>query len=548
MKRIILYLFGVCLIAAFMALSNKQKPVIYMIGDSTMSNKSLVGGNPERGWGHVLPGFFSPEIKIDNHAVNGRSSLSFMSRWGAVYDQLKKGDYVFIQFGHNDQKKKPDRYSDPDTAYKNNLRFYINQTREKGAIPVLFTSIIRRKFGDDGKLVDTHGRYITACKEVAAEMKVVCIDLNNSTETLVNNLGDDASKELFMWVAPGTCPAIPDGRKDDTHLKVKGARIVAGMAVDSIEKKIPKLAPYIRRYDYVVAQDGSGDFFTLQRAIDAAPTFSKRPITIYVRSGVYKEKITVPGNRTNIHIIGEDVDKVVFTYDDYASKKNEFGDNIGTSGSASFYVYGDGFKAENVTFENSAGPVGQAVALFVASDKSVFKNCKMKGFQDTLYTYGEGTRQYYENCYIEGTTDFIFGKATAWFEECTIHSKQNSYITAAATPEHITYGYVFHDCRLTADEGVDRVYLGRPWRPYAAVLFTHCDMGSHIRPEGWHNWGKASNEETARYCEYKNKGAGADTEGRVTWSHQLSRKEASRYAIEDVLGGNDGWNPQKGAK
>ena len=529
MKRIILYLFGVCLIAAFMALSNKQKPVIYMIGDSTMSNKSLVGGNPERGWGHVLPGFFSPEIKIDNHAVNGRSSLSFMSRWGAVYDQLKKGDYVFIQFGHNDQKKKPDRYSDPDTAYKNNLRFYINQTREKGAIPVLFTSIIRRKFGDDGKLVDTHGRYITACKEVAAEMKVVCIDLNNSTETLVNNLGDDASK-------------------DDTHLKVKGARIVAGMAVDSIEKKIPKLAPYIRRYDYVVAQDGSGDFFTLQRAIDAAPTFSKRPITIYVRSGVYKEKITVPGNRTNIHIIGEDVDKVVFTYDDYASKKNEFGDNIGTSGSASFYVYGDGFKAENVTFENSAGPVGQAVALFVAGDKSVFKNCKMKGFQDTLYTYGEGTRQYYENCYIEGTTDFIFGKGTAWFEECTIHSKQNSYITAAATPEHIAYGYVFHDCRLTADEGVDRVYLGRPWRPYAAVLFTHCDMGSHIRPEGWHNWGKASNEETARYCEYKNKGAGADTEGRVTWSHQLSRKEASRYAIEDVLGGNDGWNPQKEAK
>lgn len=192
--------------------------------------------------------------------------------------------------------------------------------------------------------------------------------------------------------------------------------------------------------------------------------------------------------------------------------------------------------------------MGQAVALFVASDKSVFKNCKMKGFQDTLYTYGEGTRQYYENCYIEGTTDFIFGKGTAWFEECTIHSKQNSYITAAATPEHIAYGYVFHDCRLTADEGVDRVYLGRPWRPYAAVLFTHCDMGNHIRPEGWHNWGKASNEETARYCEYKNKGAGADTEGRVTWSHQLSRKEASRYAIEDVLGGNDGWNPQKEAK
>ena len=426
MKRTFVYLLGVCLVAAFMALTDKQKPVIYMIGDSTMSNKPIAGGNPERGWGHVLPGFFSPEIKIDNHAVNGRSSLSFMSRWNAVYDQLKKGDYVFIQFGHNDQKKKTDRYSDPDTAYKNNLRFYINQTREKGATPVLFTSIVRRKFGEDGKLIDTHGRYISACKEVAAEMNVVCIDLNKSTENLINSLGDEPSKDLFMWVAPGTCPAIPKGREDDTHLRVKGARVVAGMAVDSIEQKIPELAPYIRRSDFVVAQDGSGDFFTLQRAIDAVPTFSKEPVTIYVRNGVYKEKITVPGNRTNIHIIGEDADKVVFTYDDYASKKKAVGNETGTSGSASFYVYGNGFKAEDVTFENSAGPVGQAVALFVAADKCVFKNCKTKGFQDTLYTYGEGTRQYYENCYIEVTTEFIFGKATAWFEGCTIHSEQDS--------------------------------------------------------------------------------------------------------------------------
>lgn len=203
-----------------------------------------------------------------------------------------------------------------------------------------------------------------------------------------------------MWITPGTCPAIPDGRKDDTHLKVKGARIIAGMAVDSIEKKIPKLAPYIRRYDYVVAQDGSGDFFTLQKAIDAVPAFSKRPTTIYIRKGVYKEKITVPGNRNNIHIIGEDVDKVILTYDDYASKKNVFGDNIGTSGSSSFFVYGNGFTAENVTSENSSGPVGQAVALFVMPEISYIKNCKMKGFQDTLYTYGENSRNITRIVYI----------------------------------------------------------------------------------------------------------------------------------------------------
>ena len=549
MKRTILSLFGMCLLVALLtASSDKQKPVIYMIGDSTMANKSLAGGNPERGWGHVLPGFFSSDIIVDNHAVNGRSSLSFMSRWDDVYNKLKKGDYVFIQFGHNDQKTKPDRYSDPDTAYKNNLRFYINQTRAKGATPVLFTSIVRRKFGDDGRLTDTHGRYIPACIEVAKEMKVVCIDLNNSTETLINELGDEKSRELFVWVEPGTCPAIPDGRKDDTHLNVKGARIVAGMAIDSIEKKIPKLAPYIRRYDYVVAQDGSGDFFTIQKAIDAVPAFRSRPTVIYVRNGVYKEKVTVPANRNNIHIIGEDADKVVFTYDDYASRKSAFGENIGTSGSSSFFVYGSGFVAENVTFENSAGPVGQAVALFVAGDKAVFKNCKIKGFQDSLYTYGENSRQYYENCYIEGTTDFIFGKATCWFENCEIHSKQNSYITAAATPQGHPFGYVFHNCRLTADKGADKVYLGRPWRPYAHVLFTGCDFGGHIRSEGWHNWGKTENESTAYYAEYKNKGAGSNAEGRVKWSHQLSKKEASKYTIENVLGGTDGWNPQKSEK
>ncbi len=544
-KLFISIVSALIMVIVLTAASDKQKPVIYMIGDSTMANKSLKNGNPERGWGHVLQGFFTPDIVVDNRALNGRSSLSFMSRWRDIHDNLKKGDYVFIQFGHNDQKKKPDRYSDPDTAFKNNLRYYINQTREKGATPVLFTSIIRRKFGEDGKLIDTHGRYIPACKEVAEEMKVICIDLNNSTETLINSLGDEKSKELFMWVAPGINPSCPDGKKDDSHLNVKGARIIARMAVDSIEKKIPKLAQYIRRYDYVVAQDGSGDFFTLQKAIDAVPAFRKTVTTIYIRNGVYKEKITIPANRNNIHIIGEDVDHVVFTYDDHANTRNVFGEKLGTSGSSSFYIYGQGFTAENVTFENTAGPVGQAVALFVAGDKAVFKKCKMKGFQDTLYTYGEGTRQYYEECYIEGTTDFIFGKACAWFENCIIHSKQNSYITAAATPQEQAYGYVFNNCTLTADENVSKVYLGRPWRPYAHVVFRNCEMGNHIRTEGWHNWGKESNETTATYAEYKNSGKGAKTEGRVNWAKQLNRKEASKYSIKKVLGGTDGWNPSK---
>ena len=155
--------------------------------------------------------------------------------------------------------------------------------------------------------------------------------------------------------------------------------------------------------------------------------------------------------------------------------------------------------------------------------------------QDTVYTGKAGTRLYFEDCYIEGTTDFIFGPSTAWFENCEIHSRINSYITAASTPQDIEYGYVFNRCRLTADEGVDKVYLGRPWRPYAYTLFMNCQMGGHIRPEGWHNWGKTDNEQTARYLEYNNTGAGAATDGRAPWSRQLTKKEAAKITPETVF-------------
>ncbi len=294
-------------------------------------------------------------------------------------------------------------------------------------------------------------------------------------------------------------------------------------------------------YHFVVAQDGTGHYRTVQEAVNAVPDFRKAgPTRILIRKGVYKEKLVVPNTKDGVQLYGED--GVTITYDDFASKPNVFGENKGTSGSSSVYIYGPNFLAENITFENSSGPVGQAVACFVGADRAVFRRCRFLGFQDTLYTFGENTREYYEDCYIEGTVDFIFGKATAVFNRCEIHSKRNGgYLTAPATPQTSAYGYVFFDCRMTVDDDVKdgSVWLSRPWRPYAKCVFIRCEMGRHIRPEGWHNWGNPANEQTAYYAEYQSLGKGANPNQRVSWSYQLT--DVDNYDMKTILAGSDGW-------
>ncbi len=550
------------LLTAFVA--EKSKVTIFMIGDSTMANKDITGGNPERGWGMMLPGFFSEDVLIDNHAVNGRSSKSFIDqgRWDKVLAKIKKGDYVFIQFGHNDEKADPSRYTEPGGSFDENLRRFVNEARAKGGKPVLFNSIVRRNFvqpndesiskdtrHDAGSLdkpvegntlYDTHGAYLESPRNVAKELNVPFIDMNKLTHDLVQNLGPEASRELFMWVEPNAVPAFPKGREDNTHLNIMGGRVVANLAVDAIAETLPELAPYVRKYDYVVAQDGSGDFFTIQDAIDAVPDFRKNVrTTILVRKGNYKEKVVVPESKINVSLIGED--GAVITNDDYAKKLNRFGEETGTSGSSTFYLYAPDFYAENITFENSAGKVGQAVACFVSGDRAYFKNCRFLGNQDTLYTYSKNSRQYYENCYIEGTVDFIFGWSTAVFNQCTINSKGKGYVTAPSTDAGKKYGYVFYDCVLTADDGVDNVYLSRPWRPYAQAVFVRCELGNHIVPEGWNNWNKKEAEKTVNYAEFQSTGAGANPTARAKFSRQL--KNLKGYSIEEVLAGEDGWNP-----
>lgn len=289
-------------------------------------------------------------------------------------------------------------------------------------------------------------------------------------------------------------------------------------------------------YHFAVATDGSGDFRTIQEAINAVPDFRKNETLIFIKKGIYKEKLVLPNSKTNVTFVGEDRDKTILTYNDFASKKNRFGEEMGTTGSSSFFVFGDGFRAENITFENSSGPVGQAVAVRVDGDMIVFINCRFLGFQDTLYPHGEKSRQYYRNCIVEGTVDFIFGWSTAVFDRCNIICKDHGFVTAPSTNEGLEYGFVFLDCKITGDAPEASFYLGRPWRPFGKSVFLRCQLGQMIKPEGWHNWDKPDAEKTTFFAEYRNTGAGASTNDRVIWSHQLTDQEAMEFTPENILG------------
>lgn len=330
-------------------------------------------------------------------------------------------------------------------------------------------------------------------------------------------------------------------------------------------------------YDAIVAKDGTGNYCTIQDAIlsirDYKPEGRQR---ILVKKGVYEEKIIVPTYKTNISIIGEDRDSCILVWHDHANLQNtghfegvvlgskadamgradqkanssDRGHRMGTFESYTLLALGEGFECENMTIENDAmtyhnpdwwqtrsnnAGVGQAVTVHCEADRAVFRNCRIHGFQDTVFTGNARSRQIYYGCYIDGTVDFIFGPATAWFEDCEIHSISQGYLTAASTPAENPYGYIFRHCRVTADPQAKSVYLGRPWRNWANVIFMECDLPEEIQPAGWHNWSDPKRELTARYAEYHNTGAGARTTERVKWSRQLTDAEASQITLDRVM-------------
>ena len=536
---------------------------IHLCGDSTMAEKDLSDGKPERGWGMMFQNFLDPQAAtVINYAQNGRSTKSFIDKglWGKVYDAIRPGDYVFIEFGHNDAKESdPERYAAPWGAYQDNLRRFIDETRQKGGTPVLLTPVARRWF-KEGKLDrECHGDYPAAMKAVAEEKGVILLDITTPTLDWIEGLGDEASRPYFMHLAPGQYACAPQGKTDNTHTVASGARKVAEIVCDRVREQLPEIAAHLRYFHIVVSPDGHGDYMTVQEAIDACPDYSHSEITdILIRKGTYREEVNIPHSKFRLHIVGEDAESTVISYDKYAEQLWPGRDfKVGTSGSATLYIHASYITFENLTFENTAGEgkeIGQAVAVFTDGDFLFFKGCRFLANQDTLYTYGRYgknggiKRNYFLDCYIEGTTDFIFGPSIAYFEGCHIHSKKNSYVTAASTLEGQKYGYVFKNCKLTADPGIDKCYLGRPWGAYARTVFIDCELGPHIVADGWHDWekpGKPDTKKNSYYAEYGSTGPGARGP-RVKWAYTLKPRQLSEYTFEKVMyQKEDGivWNP-----
>ena len=318
MKRVTLFSFILVLLVVLS--SSRKHTTIFIIGDSTAANKSQFETNPERGWGMVLQGFFDENIWVDNHAVNGRSSNSFIDegRWQKVFDKIKPGDYVFIQFGHNDEKADPRRHTEPGSTFDDNLRKFVRETRLKGGIPILFNAVVRRNFYQEADnsvddellrntqyadekvnsdtLIDTHGAYLLSPRNVAREMNVHFIDANKITHDLEQSMGVVGSRKLHMWLNPGEVSTIPNGRQDNTHYNVYGAHIVAGLLADAVGKEIPALAKHVSHYDYVVSKLGKGNFLSLQEAVNAAPSGT----TIMVLDGEWPSPQIPKGKRIKL--------------------------------------------------------------------------------------------------------------------------------------------------------------------------------------------------------------------------------------------------------
>lgn len=290
------------------------------------------------------------------------------------------------------------------------------------------------------------------------------------------------------------------------------------------------LSIYAQKDTLIVARDGTGNYRTLTEALESIRAYMDYTVVVYIKNGTYKEKVIIPSWLKNVKLVGESKENVLITYDDHANINK-----MGTFRTYTVRIDGSFITLENLTIENNAAQLGQAVALHTEGNNLLFKNCRILGNQDTVFTGGEYTKMLFDACYIEGTTDFIFGGATAYFDSCTIHSKKNSYITAASTPKDVPFGYVFYNCNLTAEENLS-VYLGRPWRPYGSTAFIKCNMGKHIQPKGWHNWNNPENEKTARYYEGENFGEGSGTKERVQWSQVLNSKEILSFSKEKVLG------------
>ncbi len=535
-------------------LATETRTKIILVGDSTVTDNG--------GWGLGFKQFLTDGAECINTAQGGRSSESFRREGRWTNALALKGDYYLIQFGHNNEPGKPGRSTDMPT-FVSNMVSYIEEARAIGAKPVLVTPLTRRQWDKEhpGKIKSSLAPYAVEVRKIAAERNVPLVDLQARSIELCESLGPEKCLE-FSPLKTNT-----DGKiaHDGTHLNAEGYVLFARLVVDELRKAAPELAPILRAepknaapvasestFNAVVSFDGSGTHTNVQEAVNAVPDSNRSWFTILVKPGVYEGQVIIPQTKRFIRLIGEDQNTTKLTW---PYNVNDRKPNQPYQFDPGFVIVGNDFRAENLTFENTSGDHGQALAVRVDNDRAVFSNCRILGWQDTLMV--NNGRHYFTNCHIEGRVDFIYGSATAVFDRCEILSKNGGYITAASTPAEKQFGFVFLQCKLTGDpapwkipEGQTqfeksevKTYLGRPWRPTGSVAFINCEMGAHIKPAGWHNWGKVENETTARYAEFGSTGPGANPDARVKWSKQLTPVEAITYAVGKILAGSDGWSP-----
>jgi pectinesterase len=392
------------------------------------------------------------------------------------------------------------------------------------------------------------------------EKNVPLVDLHDRSVELCKKLGAEGTAKFN--------PVGKDGKPDTTHLTAVGRVVFARIVVEELRKAMPELAPHLLaepnpaavkeiEYAAVVSPDGADTYTNLQAAINAAPDNGTNVFRILIKSGVYNGQFLIPKAKRHMEFVGEDLTNTILTGSLNQQDPQQFPDRPFYN-NASTVILADDFSAKNITFQNASGDHGQALALRADGDREIFNNCSFLGWQDTLLV--QNGRYYFTNCYIEGRVDFIYGSAAAIFDRCEIRSKNGGHVTAANTTKDRPFGFVFMNCRLTGDpqpwvntngipantNSAPMADLGRPWRPYASVTYLNCEMGAHIKPEGWNNWRNPTNELTARYAEYNSTGPGANPDKRFKWAKQLSAEEAGKITIESVLGGNDNWNPRAG--
>ncbi|MGI0107523.1 pectinesterase family protein [Salinimicrobium sp. WS361] len=549
-------------------------------GENVSFHHNLIASNHSRN-----PRFSGSKTteNLDGEFVDFRNNVIYNWEDNSIYGG-ENGRYNIVNnyFKPGPATEDEERILEPYDPYG---KFYVNGNFVEGSEMVTENNWNGGVQGDDPEAarvndpfdynnnVDTQNArtaFDLVMKKAGASLKRDAVDIRiiNETRSGKATYGNgiiDSQEQVGGWpkLRSGTAPKDSDeDGMPDAWEKAKGIDATKenanGHDLDNgytnleiylnelVDKETETAAVNSATYDFIVSADDSGDFKTVQQAINAVPDFRKARTRIFIRSGIYKEKLVLPASKTNVTFIGEDKVSTILTYDDFAQKLNVFGEEVGTTGSTSFFVFGDGFHATNITFKNSAGPIGQAVAVRVDADKAIFDNCKFLGFQDTLYPHGRNSRQYYRDCYIEGTTDFIFGWSTAVFENCEIYSKEGGhYITAASTEEGAKYGFVFLNCTLTGDAPKGTVYMGRPWRPFAQTVFINTKMGEHIKKEGWHNWNKPHAEETVLYAEYNNSGPGWAPSERVEWAVLLTSDLSKKYTVEHIFGGTDAWNPSE---